>query len=244
MNVSRVRPRVFGPHLEQSPDYRSSHHAEAHGTRDHFRKQRDNFNFHGSHLAKIGRPIHLDRAGLQINLAQVFGNRGHPVLSPRPVLHHHQGSGRSIDKMPHPTQLDTFDIAYRQADQISAVVLPLARWRQRGPVDLDHRAAQRCGRITIFRTLQARDELVAMRSRLGYFTCDALAAGETQGPLRVVQQSFRWIGVGLEVHPPFDAERGANPAQLNPSAQAVACFLKEVTSVFTRSDGCAPLDTQ
>ena len=49
------------------------------------------------------------------------------MLSPVRRLHDHQWPCGRIHKMPHPTQLDPLEVAHSQADQIGAVILPLAR---------------------------------------------------------------------------------------------------------------------
>ena len=53
---------------------------------------------------------------------------------------------------------------------------------------------------------------------------DPPTRAEAQRPLLIIQQSLRRVGVGVDVDPTFDTPRGANPTQLDPTTQAVACF--------------------
>jgi len=134
------------------------------------------------------------------------------MLSPVRRLHDHQRSCGRIHKMPHPTQLDPLEVAHSQADQIGAVILPFARRRQTGALDLERRTPQCRRGIAISDPLESRNQLAALQLRLGHWAHDTLTACETQNPTAVVEQAFRRIGVGLDVDPPLDPERGADPA--------------------------------
>jgi hypothetical protein len=49
-----------------------------------------------------------------------------------------------------------------------------------------------------------------LQLRLGNTARNTLTVRETQHPTAVVEQALRRIGVGLDVDPPLDPERGAD----------------------------------
>lgn len=108
------------------------------------------------------------------------------------------------------TQLDAVEVAYTQADQIGAVILTFTRRRQMSTLDLDRRTPQRRRGIAILDTFESRNQLPALQLRLGNTARNTLTVRETQNPTAVVEQALRRIGVGLDVDPPLDPERGAD----------------------------------
>jgi len=68
------------------------------------------------------------------------------------------------------THLNTFEVAYREAYQVSAIVLALSRWRHVGTLHLYHGTRPKRRGIAILNSIQPRDQPVALRMPFGQLT--------------------------------------------------------------------------
>ena len=134
------------------------------------------------------------------------------MLTSALTFHNHHRPCRCIHELLHHTEPHAIPILDSQSDQVGPVVLPLARRRQLCSWHFDDGARQRGRRITILHLLQPGDQPVTLHMSFNYTPCNALARGEPQDPLGVFEQSLRRFGVGINMCPASDAERGANAA--------------------------------
>ena len=123
----------------------------------------------------VQRPIHDNQPRIHLDLAQILTCGEHPVLPPVSILHHHHRARRRVNKLRDMTHINTFQVAYRQSNQVSAIVFALPeRWHV-SPLHLDHAARQSCRGIAILYPVQPRDQPVAMRMSFDQLTRYTLA---------------------------------------------------------------------
>src|SRR3569833_31599 len=129
----------------------------------------------GDHLLQIQWPIHEDQPGVHLDLAQILPGGEHPVLPSGSILHHHHRARRRVNKLHDMTHIHTFQVAYRQSNQVSAKVFALPERRHVSSLYLDHAARQSRRGIAILYPIQPRDQPVAMRVPFGQPTRYTLA---------------------------------------------------------------------
>src|SRR5581483_1840207 len=106
--------------------------------------------------SKLRRPVHQNHARRKLDLREVPGNSGYPVLAL--TLHHHHRTCRAVQEVSHFAKLRAFQVPYQQSDQVRLVILALTcRW-QLGAIHLDHSACQRRRSVAILDTFEPRHE--------------------------------------------------------------------------------------